>query len=181
MHQCSLGVDLLESSSVEKDLVVMVDNKLPMSQHCALVAKKAKEFPQCIQQRATKLIRGPEHVSYKERLRELGLFSLDSRQLRGDTINAFKYPKGGCQEDGARLFLVVPSNRTRGNGEKLMHCEYHLNMRKNFFFTVWVTIHWNKLPREVVESPHWKNPRTIWMKSCAMCSNMRLDQMIHCD
>jgi len=45
---------------------------------------------------------------------------------------------------------VVPSNRTRGNGHKLKHRKFRVNMRKNFF-TLKVMEPWNRLPREAAE------------------------------
>ncbi len=51
--------------------------------------------------------------------------------------------------DEARLFPVVCSNRTRSGGPKFEHKLFFTNMQKNFF-TVEVSEHWNKLPREVV-------------------------------
>jgi len=68
------------------------------------------------------------------------LFSLKKRRLKGDLTNAYKCLKSRCQEDGARLFSVVPSDRTRGNRHKLKQRKFQLNVRKNFC-TLRVTEH----------------------------------------
>ena len=103
-----------------------------------------------VQARATKLIPSIRHMGYQRRLKALGLFTLETRRLRGQLIEVFKILRGFENIDYEHLFSLNTST-TRNHGWKLSLKRFHRDTLGNFF-TYKICNTWNKLPPKVVDS-----------------------------
>lgn len=99
----------------------------------------------------TKMIPRLRNKSYEERLKELNLFSLEKRRVRGDLITLFKIFNGFTNMNIEKYLSVDRSNVTRNNGFKIVGKRFKTNEAKHFFFNRVVNI-WNRLPSNVVDS-----------------------------
>jgi len=105
-----------------------------------------------VQRRATKLVCGVKNKSYKERLRVLGLTTLETRRLWGDLIETYNILHGKEDIDHRQLFeLVSNGHELRGRDLKLYKQYNRLNTRKHFFSQRVINA-WNKLPSSVVDA-----------------------------
>jgi len=84
------------------------------------------------------MIRGLEHLSYEERLRDLGCSAWRRESSRKTILQPFS-----TQQD---------PHRTRDDSFKLREGRFRSDVRKKFF-PMRVAKHWHRLPREVAEAP----------------------------
>ena len=78
--------------------------------------KRDMDILERVQNRATEMMKGLQHLSCEERLRELGLFSLQQRRLGEDLINVHKYLERRCKEMEPGSFHWCPATGQEARG-----------------------------------------------------------------
>ena len=104
---------------------------------------------EAVQRRMTKMIHNIRNLPYEDRLRELGLHSLERRRLRGDMIEVFKWVAGINKGDINDVLKFSEGERTRSNGFKLDKFRFKKDIGKYWFGNRVVDM-WNSLPNEIV-------------------------------
>ena len=142
----------------------------------SVLYKKDQIAIENVQWRATKLVHSVRNMSYRERLLELGILSLQYRRVRTDMIEVYKIINGfdKCVKD--QLFTMQPHRRTRGHKYKIFKRQFRLDIWK-YSFSQRVIDAWNNLPESVEESSsinqfksrindHWKTKEIKFQQDC---------------
>ncbi|KAJ7419307.1 hypothetical protein BTVI_26044 [Pitangus sulphuratus] len=150
-----LGCIIRGMVSRSKEVILPLYSALvrPNLEHCiqAWSPQHKNDMDQMEQvQRATKMIRGLEHLFYKDRLR-VGVVQPGEENTLGRPYRSLPVPNGDYKKTEEGLFTRACSNRTRGNAFKLMEGRFRLDIRKKFF-TVRGARHWSRLPRQYVDA-----------------------------
>ena len=126
----------------------------PALEYCAQVwaphLRKDIDMLEKVQRRATRMIAGFENKSYEERLKELGMFSVERRFLRGDMIQVYKIFASDNNTEIEKYFILDRGRVTRGHDKKIKKKPCHLDLRK-YSFSNRVVNFWNDLPQEIVD------------------------------
>ena len=192
MHDQGQPVSL-EQVEVEKDLGIYFDSKLSFREHITKKVNIANRNLGCIfrsftymkkdqimlenvQRRATRFVKALQGKTYSERLKSLGLPSLQYRPLRNDMVQTYKIVRDIDIVDKDKLLTIATETRTRGHKYKSFQRRSRLNIRKNVFSNRVVNT-WNNLPSSVVEAPsvnsfksrlnrHWTNHPSKFNPPC---------------
>ena len=144
-------------SHISKDLFTFLYKTYvwPLLEYCSAIwspyLAKDIDVLEKVQMRATRLIRGIGNLSYGQRLKSSGMYTLFRHRQCGDIIEVFKILNGFYNVNPNEFFTPAVSTNTRGHLMKLFKPYSRLNVRSNFF-TQRVVNHWNNLPKQVVST-----------------------------
>ena len=134
-------------------------------QACAPYMIKDIDMIESAQKRAIKLIKSLESMTYEDRLKELKLYSLKDRRIRGDLIFMHRIMTGDINVQWRKLFTLKNYTRTRGHHMMVQRNKLCRLDSRNNFFTERVIGPWNSLPEHIVSSKsttEFKNKYDKW-------------------
>jgi len=140
-----------------KDIMLRLYKSLvrPRLEYCTAVwsphYSKDRELIERIQHRFTKMIPEVRELGYEERLKRLGLMSLEERRNRSDMVEMYKISTGISALPFERFFQYDGYGRTRGHTRKIVKNRFNTDVRK-YFFSNRVVARWNGLGERVVNS-----------------------------
>ena len=147
--------DYLDADCLKRLFIALVR---PVLEYCNVawspILQKDRILIEGVQRRATKMVPGMCNLEYEERLKQLDLYSMSFRRVRGDMIEVYKYVHNLYKTSSASDLLPRDEPRiTRGHEYKLKKQRCVTTLRQNFF-SIRIIDSWNALPSSVVTAPN---------------------------